>query len=121
LSQHHTWASQHGLEIGYPVINAGGNGNLCAQNIKPFLEKCYIEANPDKIVVLTDLECEPCVTAAKARIGDDKVNQIIVAKKALEAWFLADTIAMRHWLKNDDFPGEMMPEQTTGMPWERLN
>ena len=116
----HTWASQYGLEIGYPVINAGGNGNLCTQNIKPFLEKCHIEANPDKIVVLTDLECEPCVTATKARIGNDKVTQIIVAKKALEAWFLADTVAMRRWLKNDDFPGETMPEQTTGMPWERL-
>jgi hypothetical protein len=116
----HAWASQHEFEIGHPVINAGGGGNLCTQNIKPFLEKCHIEANPDKIVVLTDLECEPCITAAKVRIGNDKVNQIIVAKKALEAWFLADTTAMRHWLKNDDFPGENWPEQTTDMPWERL-
>ncbi len=115
-----TWASQHGLEIGHPVINAGGNGNLCTQNIKPFLEKCHIEANPDKIVVLTNLECEPCVTATKARINNENIDQIMVAKKALEAWFLADTVAMRRWLKNDDFPGETMPEQTAGMPWERL-
>jgi hypothetical protein len=115
-----TWASQHGLEIAYPVINAGGNGNLCTQNIKPFLEKCHFEAKPDKIFVLTDLECEPCVSATKARIGHDQVSQIFVTKKALEAWFLADTLAMRRWLKNEDFPGETMPEQTSDMPWERL-
>jgi len=116
----HAWASQHGLDIAHPVINVGGGGNLCSQNIKPFLEKCDIEAKPDKIVVLTDLECDPCVTAVKARIGNGKVNQILVAKKALEAWFLADTVAMRRWLKNEGFYEETMPEQTSGMPWDRL-
>jgi hypothetical protein len=115
-----TWANKQSLEICTPVINAGGGGNLCTKNIEPFINKCRIEANPDKIVVLTDLECEPCVTATKARIGLSSVDQIIVAKKALEAWFLADPVAMRRWLKNEDFPGETMPEQTPDMPWEHL-
>jgi len=114
------WASQHDLEICDPVINVRGNSNLCPKNIETSLMDCRNIANPDQIIVLTDLECEPCVTATKARINNENINQIIVAKKALEAWFLADTTAMRRWLKNDDFPGENWPEQTTNMPWERL-
>ena len=71
-------------------------------------------------MVLTDLECKPCITAIKARIGNKNVDQIIVAKKALEAWFLADTVAMRRWLKNKDFPEEPTPVESPEMPWEYL-
>lgn len=46
-------------------------------------------------------------------------NLIFIAVKALEAWFLADTDAMRRWLNAPEF-FEPAPEQTPGMPWERL-
>jgi len=101
------------------VVNTRGRGNLCPKNISTSIANCRL-ASPDKIVVLTDLECEPCITAAKEYIGEEGVDQIVVAKKALEAWFLADTEAMRCWLKNDDFQGEIMPEKTSAMPWEHL-
>jgi len=117
------YATRHDIQICSPVVNARGGSNLCPKNIETSINDCRDMAppnTPDKIVVLTDLECDPCITATKARIGNNRVHQIIVAKKALEAWFLADTIAMRCWLKNEDFPEEAMPEQTTGMPWERL-
>jgi hypothetical protein len=112
------WTAQHGIEI-CKVVNTRGRGNLCPQNINTSIANCRLVI-PDKILILTDLDCEPCITAVKARIGDGGVDQIVVAKKALEAWFLADTAAMRCWLKNEDFPGEPTPEETAKMPWERL-
>ena len=87
------WATQPGIEI-CAVINASGGGNLCPENIEPSIANCRNLSNPDKIVVLTDLECEPCITATKNRIGGN-VDHIVVAKKALEAWFLADTGSTR--------------------------
>ncbi|GEM_PF-234059 len=118
-SHFHDWAKQHDILICEPIINARGGGNLCPKNIEASITECHRLANPDKIIILTDLECDPCVTATKARIGYE-INQIIVAKKALEAWFMADTIAMRRWLKNNDFQGEVYPENTPDMPWNRL-
>lgn len=84
-----------------------------------YLEKCLNEAKPDKIVVLTDLECDPGVTQVKQRIGNQRVAKVFVAKKALEAWFLADTQAMNKWLGQNDFV-ETNPELTPEMPWQRL-
>jgi hypothetical protein len=114
------WAEQNSIQICDPIINACGGGNLCQKNIEASITECRLLANPDKIMVLTDLECDPCVTATKARIGNGTIDQIIVAKKALEAWFMADTEAMRRWFKNDDFQGEPKPENTLGMPWDSL-
>ncbi len=112
------WAAQNNLDI-CKVVNTRGRGNLCPKNIEASIANCRL-ASPDKIVVLSDLECDPCITATKAHIGKKGIDQIIVAKKALEAWFLADTLAMRGWLKNEDFPEEATPEETADMPWERL-
>jgi hypothetical protein len=115
----HKWAAQNQIEIGTPVINAGGGGNLCAKNIGKYIDACLTQVKPDKLVVLTDLECEPCITQVKQRIGDERVTKIFVARKAIEAWFLADTEAMCSWLENPEF-SENFPEQTLAMPWERL-
>jgi len=113
------WATQHNIEIGIPVINARGGGNLCAKNIEKYIDTCLTQVQPDKLVVLTDLECEPCIIQVKQRIGDERVTKIFVARKAIEAWFLADTEAMCSWLENPEF-SENFPEETVAMPWERL-
>jgi len=115
----HKWAAQNQIEIGTPIINAGGGGNLCAKNIGKYIDACLTQVKPDKLVVLTDLECEPCITQVKQRISDERVAKIFVARKAIEAWFLADTEAMQAWLKYSEF-SEDFPEQTIQMPWERL-
>jgi hypothetical protein len=76
-------------------------------------------SQPDHIVILTDLEDAANVDTVKARITTEHTKLIFIAVKALEAWFLADTDAMRRWLKAPEF-FEPTPEQTPGMPWERL-
>lgn len=112
------WAKGHGLEICSPVINAKGGGNLLPHHIEPMLAQ-FKRSQPDHIVILTDLEDAPSIESVKARITTAHTHLIFVAVKALEAWFLADTNAMRRWLNQPDF-FEPAPESTPGMPWERL-
>ena len=112
------WASDQGLEICSPVINAKGGGNLLPHHIKPMLAQIE-RSQPDHIVILTDLEDSLDVKTVKARITKEHTSLIFIAVKAIEAWFLADTEAMRRWLNTSDF-FELAPEQTSGMPWDRL-
>ena len=112
------WAKDQGLEICSPVINAKGGGNLLPHHMVPMLAQ-LARSDPQHIVVLTDLEDAPDIATVKARITEAHTKLIFVAVKALEAWFLADTDAMRRWLNRPDFM-EPLPEQTAGMPWERI-
>jgi len=101
-----------------PVINARGGGNLLPQNIGVFIQTLK-KAGVEQICVLTDLEDEGSVDIVRERISNAEVDQIFVAVKALEAWFLADTGAMRQWLGEDGFI-ESYPENTPDKPWDRL-
>ena len=112
------FTSSNGIEVCSPVIDAKGGGNLLPQNILPSVLRLRM-ANVEHIVILTDLENAPSVEAVKTRIGSDYTNLIFVAVKAIEAWFLADTNALRKWLKIED-AFEAEPEATLGMPWDRL-
>ena len=110
------------LEVVDPVVDAAGNGNMCDGNIEAFVENLRTEAEPDKVVVLADLDSDervPCVQVRKELIGSKGIDLVIIAKEALESWFLADTKAMRRWLGDDTFC-EVAPETLTGMPWDRL-
>lgn len=111
--------NQNQYELVHPVIDAKGGGNLLPEHIEPFIETLE-NANADMIIVLTDLEDEESVEVVKARIQHAKIKMIFVAVKAIEAWFLADTNAMRRLLKNDDFVEEQFPEQTECKPFDRI-
>jgi len=115
------WAEAQRLIICDPVINARGGGNLCPKQIQSFVNLCQTQANPDKIVVLTDLECDPCVTKTRERIGTGAVDLVCVARKALESWYLADTEALRQWLGQEIQPISS-PELTddSDKPWHYL-
>jgi hypothetical protein len=108
------WFDQFGLEVLMPVIDVQGGGNLCPHNILPFIEQAKT-LDTDKIVILTDLECSPCVTETKSRLGGCDDCRLVVAKKALEAWFLADDALMQNLLKLNTF-SVSAPESTPNMP-----
>lgn len=111
--------NQNQYELVHPVIDAKGGGNLLPEHIEPFIETLE-NANADIIVVLTDLEDEKSVEAVRKRITHSKIKMIFVAIKAIEAWFLADTNAMKKPLKNDSFIEEQFPEQTACKPFDRI-
>ncbi len=108
------------LEVVGQVVNAAGN--MCSRNVEDKVRLLRIEANPDKVVVLADLDpdgCVQCVRERKKIIGSQGIDLLTIARKALESWFLADTEAMCRWLGDDTFC-EADPETLTGMPWDRL-
>ena len=112
------WAKSQGVEVTSPVVDAKGGGNLLPRNIGDLVAAVNV-ASPDIIVILTDLENEESVEAVKERIGYDHARCIFVAVKAIEAWFLADSPAMRQLFEDDGFVVDL-PEQTPGMPWDYL-
>ncbi len=113
-----SWLNENGCELVPPVIDANGGGNLLPQNISPMISQLNA-ANAGHIIVLTDLEHEENVQAVKDRITSISDNLIFVAVKAIEAWFLADTEAIKNWLEVEDYY-EVTPENTPALPWERL-
>ena len=108
------------LEMVDKVANA--KGNMCSRYIEDQVRLFRKATNPDKVVVLADLDPDervPCVQKRKETIGSQGIDLVLIAKKALESWFLADTEAMCQWLGDDTFC-EVAPETLTGMPWDRL-
>jgi hypothetical protein len=107
-----------GVDICHPIENAKGSGNLLPKHIGPLVERLTLQ-NPTHIIILTDLENDPDKQAVIDRIGTDHTQLIFIAVKAIEAWFLADTLALNNWLKLEGVY-EDFPETTPEMPWERL-
>lgn len=113
------WLEQHQLQLG-PVINANGINNiLTPQHLQTRIQLCQRGTpTPTVIVLLLDLEQEPCYTSVKQRIHTDSDTLICIARKAVEAWFLADSEALSKWLGQDYT--YLNPEATQEMPWETL-
>ena len=111
------WFEQFGIEI-IANINVEGNGNFCSHNIKKFISQANT-LNPDKIIILTDLECDPCIESTKSRLGDCQDCVVVVTKKAIESWILADTQLMRKLTKNEEFYYEF-PESTASLPLDEI-
>ena len=110
------WFEKYNIEKVAPTIDAKGGGNLCPQNMQIFVDevKTY---HPDKIVILTDLECDPCVEKTKNRLGSCDICTIVLARKAIEAWFLADDNMVEQYTKGEVKHFEF-PEDTEEMPYD---
>ena len=79
-----------GISCVMPIEDAGGSGNLLPHNIEPIRTKLF-SAGATQIIVLTDLDKDVCITRTKQRISELPNQIIIIAVKAIEAWFLADS------------------------------
>ena len=116
-----TWLREEcNLKVVDKVANA--KGNMRSRYIEDQVRLLRQDTNPDKVVVLADLDPDnraPCVQKRKKIIGSQGIDLVLIAKKALESWFLADTEAMRQWLGDATFC-EVAPETLAGMPWDRL-
>ena len=112
------WFEAKGIEQVGPTIDAKGGGNLCPRNLSIFIDQAKV-FKPDCIFVLTDLECDPCITKTKERIGDCDICNIIIARKAVEAWFLADTEIVSSLTKGA-LRDYARPEETSDMPYDTI-
>lgn len=108
----------HGFELVTPVVDAKGGGNLLPKYVESFVAELK-KAGAEKICILTDLEDEASSEVVRARIAHREVDISFIAIKAIEAWILADSEAMKIWLNVDAFY-EDQPEMTATKPWDRL-
>ena len=86
------------------VINANGRDNLRNFNDRiDDLFKRLNDKNSDYIFILIDKENDPCITFTKGNIHIfDKIKQInIIAVKAIESWFLADSETLSKLFNKD--------------------
>lgn len=97
------------------LINVKGNGNLLPHRILQHQEFLF-EEGASKIIILTDLDQDECITKTKLRITESPNQFIIIAVKQIESWFLADNSTMCKIFKDDftfEFPeNEDVPFET---------
>ena len=100
------------------VINAKGCDNLLPHNIQPYTT-ILENHGAQRIIIVTDLDDDSCVTETKNRISARKQDVMIVAVKKIEAWFLACSPTMRKLL---DQPGFVYPNPEGELePFETIN
>lgn len=81
------------------VIDAEGGGNLLPKHLEDQIDSLKKEGATD-ILILTDQEDAPCISSVKSRIDPDGNHIVVIAVRAIEAWFLADNNAMSAYLKS---------------------
>ncbi len=72
------------------IIDAGSGGNMLPHNREAYVAE--LKSNgATVIVILTDKEDAPCFTFVRDRIKTKANEFVVIAEKALEAWYLADS------------------------------
>jgi len=109
------------------VINAKGKNNLynpkgnfgeIKADIEGFISKLK-NLNAHKIFFLIDFDNDDrCFTQFKSKVFQQEGNFVIIAKQAIEAWFLADHTALSKYLQKRIDPVEF-PE-SFGVPFEEI-
>ena len=103
------WLSQNGFDCSLPVIDAKGNGNLLPNRIEALRQE-LLNRNVKKIVVLTDLDVDKCISLTRQRITERDNQLIVVAVKQIESWFLGDTPTLQFLFNDSSFTFDQ-PEQ----------
>lgn len=78
------WLCLNGFDCSLPVIDAKGNGNLLPHKIEALRQE-LLDRGVHKIVILTDLDVDSCITLTRQRITERTDQLIIVAVKQIEA------------------------------------
>ena len=114
------------LNLGFVenVIDAKGGGNLLPKYLEDQVDRLK-EQGASHILILADQEDAPCITSVKTRIDPEGNHIIVIAVKAIEAWFLADTAAMSAYLRSRficDNPEEFLKpfDHIKELRWDRM-
>jgi hypothetical protein len=108
-----------GIECISDIIDAEGNGNLLPKHL-PQYSQILISKGAEKIIILTDLDADACITLTKERINAPGNHLVIVSVKMIEAWFLADDVCMSaicgqpihfNLPENEDEPFEIIKQE----------
>jgi hypothetical protein len=92
------------LNLGFveAVIDAEGNGNLLPMYLLHYIQ-ILKDQGANKIIILTDLDLDACITVTKNRINAPNECLMIVAVKTIEAWFLSDRDTLQKIINNNGY------------------
>jgi hypothetical protein len=82
-----------GIECVPDIIDVAGYRNLSAEKL-PAFSQTLTDNGAQKIVILTDLDTDACITLTKERVNASQDHLVIVSVRQAEAWFLADDACM---------------------------
>ena len=105
-----------GIEMVVPILDAEGGGNLTPGKSGEYTD-LLIANGADRVIILTDLDDDSCISLTKSRITTSDNIIVIVAVRQIEAWFLADSNTLSHLLK-ENFEFERPEEEAD--PFETL-
>ena len=105
------------IEIFEKVINAEGKDKLLPQRMPEYMDT-LISNGVNRFFILADLDKDECITKTKGRISPEANQIVVISVKEMESWYLADTNAMRSFLKDDTYYCEA-PENITD-PFEEI-
>ena len=108
---------QLGIDMIEDIINAEGAGNLLPHNILGYIDRLKSKS-ANKIIILTDLDDDICITNTKKRINASANEIVVIAVKKIESLFLACNSAMQKYLQDDAFYFEF-PEKEL-VPFEKI-
>ena len=103
------WLSKNGFDCSLPVIDAKGNGNLLPNRIEALRQE-LLSRDIQKIVILTDLDVDKCISLTRQRLTERDNQLIVVAVKQIESWFLGDTQTLQALFNDSSFIFDQ-PEQ----------
>jgi hypothetical protein len=83
------------------VINARGCGNQLSKNRNAFTALLR-DKGATHIFILTDQDSAPCYTARKVELQPGPNEYVVISRKMLESWFLADKAALSRFLATND-------------------
>lgn len=101
-----------------PIINAEGSANLLPHNIVSYITRLE-HLGAQRIVILTDLDDDKCITLTKDRVSARPIDIVVIAVKKIESWFLACTPALRQLLGDPGYNYDQ-PEEVID-PFETIN
>ncbi|MGL5888624.1 MAG: hypothetical protein ACRC3B_01995 [Bacteroidia bacterium] len=107
-----------GIKYVPEVINARGCGNQLPKHRESY-SAFLRDKGATHIIILADQDNAPCYTRRKEMIQPGEDEYVIISRRMLESWFLADSKALNRFLNAGDFFWEA-PELTE-TPLEEIN
>lgn len=106
------------VNIEISALVDGKGGQLLNPRLLNGLKAICKDAGSEIIIILTDLDEELSFDDKKSKIDSGDITAIVIAKRSFEAWFLADTDAIRNVIGKSDYYCEFPEDIIT--PFEEI-
>ena len=91
------------LNIELVSVIDGKGGELHSDSLLNSKKAILKDEGANKIIILTDLDELPDFETKKSQLDLSDIDEVVISKKAFEAWFLADTNTIKVAIESPDY------------------